>query len=387
MLKDYGINHELFVKYEKSARESFDPMFVSLEHVLAIADEAALPQENKQFLADFFDYADTELLQFIWLFYYIQYHTDEDFKHDIWFLDTLPMPKEAEQKFPGGIKAITYLLAVENLKKWVGERNLGYDIVEAYFGRYNYVAELNLITPGTRGLCRLTPFLHGYSKPFSLRLGRLAFQLKSFTDHMDLYENKDGDRIRVATKNCGYDDNGLPLENGGVTPVYEKKGDTLICQTFDKKGRLCKDTITVDLNEYSLALTASDDVVTIHIPEGGKLTMESIKESLVRAREIYSKYFPGFKGFVCRTWFIDPALRGEIIKDTSNMAMFADLFEVHCEQDQDNHSIFEHVFKVARQPLENLVPANDFQKRLVDRALRGEKIYCSYGIMRNDFEF
>ena len=179
----------------------------------------------------------------------------------------------------------------------------------------------------------------------------------------------------------------MPLENGGVTPVYEKKGDTLICQTFDKKGRLCKDTITVDLNEYSLALTASDDVVTIHIPEGGKLTMESIKESLVRAREIYSKYFPGFKGFVCRTWFIDPALRGEIIKDTSNMAMFADLFEVHCEQDQDNHSIFEHVFKVARQPLENLVPANDFQKRLVDRALRGEKIYWSYGIMRNDFEF
>ena len=387
MLKDYNINHELFVKYEAAAKATFDPGFVSREHVLAIAEEAKLPEENKQFLADFFDYADEELLQFIWLFYYIQYHTDEDFKYNIWYLDTLPMPEDSEAKFPGGIKAVTYLLSAENLKKWVAEKDLGYDIVEAYFGRYHYFIELNVITPGTRGLCRLTPFLYGYSKPFSLRLGRLAFQLKAFTDHMDLYENSKGERIMVATQNYGYDTDGPPMAEGGYIPVYDKSGNILTCQTFDSKGRLCKDTITIDLNEYKIALTATDDVVTIHIPEGGKLTMDDVKKSMVRAREVFTKHFPSFKSFVCRTWFIDPALRGEIIKDTSNMAMFADLFTVICEEDQNNHSVFEHVFKVARQPLENLTPKNDFQKRVLDRALRGEKIYWSYGIMRNDFEY
>lgn len=387
MLKDYNIDHELFVKYEAEARAAFDPSFVNKEHVLALADEAALPEENKQFLSEFLDYADEELLHFIWLFYYIQYHTDEDFKYDIWYLDTLPMPEESEAKYPGGIKAVTYLLSAENLKKWVKEAGLGYDVVEAYFGRYHYFIELNVITPGTRGLCRLTPFLYGYSKPFLLRLGRLSFQLKHFTNHMEVYVNAKGERIRAALQNYGYDENRLPLNEGGVKPVYEKKGDKLICQTFDNLGRLSEEIIEIDLNEYKLEFSPEDDVVTIHIPEGGKLLMEDIKDSMARARKVFNKFFPNYKGFVCRTWFIDPALRGEVIKDTSNMAMFADMFTVHCEEDQNNHSVFEHVFKVARQPLENLKPRNDFQQRVLDRALRGEKIYWSYGILRNDFEY
>lgn len=57
------------------------------------------------------------------------------------------MPSESEEKFPGGIKAVTYLLSAENLKAWIAERGLEYDIVEAYYGRYRYFVELNLITP------------------------------------------------------------------------------------------------------------------------------------------------------------------------------------------------------------------------------------------------
>lgn len=40
MLKDYGINHELFLKYEQDARNTFSKIFVNKEHVLALADEA-----------------------------------------------------------------------------------------------------------------------------------------------------------------------------------------------------------------------------------------------------------------------------------------------------------------------------------------------------------
>lgn len=204
---------------------------------------------------------------------------------------------------------------------------------------------------------------------------------------MEVYVNSKGERIFAALQNYGYDENGLPLATGGKLPVYSKNGNTLTCQTFQKNGKLLADPITVHLTEYRLELCPDDDVVTLHIHEGGKLTMDDIKESLVRAREVFGKYFPTYKSFVCRTWFLEPALRGEVIKDTSNMAMYADMFDVICEEDQNNHSVFEHVFKVAHQPLENLTPKNDFQKRVLDRALRGEKIYWTYGVLKNDFEY
>lgn len=219
-----------------------------------------------------------------------------------------------------------------------------------------------------------------------MKLGRLAYQLKGFTDHFEVYKNACKERIFVALPNYYYNTEGLPDENG-EKPIYKKENDILTYQTFDKKGRLCKEILTLNLSEYIRELGVGDAVVTIHIPEGEKLSPELISDSLKRANEVYSKYFPEFKAFVCRTWFIDPALRGEIIKDGSNMAYFADMFTVICEEDQHNHSVFEHVFKVKRQPLENLVPQNPFQQKVLNRALRGEKIYWTYGVLKKDFEF
>ena len=64
------------------------------------------------------------------------------------------------------------------------------------------------------------------------------------------------------------------------------------------------------------------------------------------------------------------------------MAAFADIFDVISGPDNKNHSIFEHIFNVKKQPLENLVPTNDFQKRILARALRGERIYWGYGVLK-----
>lgn len=147
MLKNLSLENELLSKYEPDANKSFSGNFVSKEHIIKLAAEAEIPQESKDFIAKFFDFASQDILQFIWLFYYIQFETDEDFKFDIWELDKIPMPQEAEEKFPGAIKLSVYLLAAENLKKWIGERGLEYDIVEAYYGRVRYLLELNLFAP------------------------------------------------------------------------------------------------------------------------------------------------------------------------------------------------------------------------------------------------
>ena len=381
MLESYRINDDLLVKYEMPAKATFSEEFVNKEKVLAIAEEAQLNADNKKLIAEFMDYADEDLKQFIWLLYYIQFESDEDFIQDIWKLDQIPMPSMAENKYPGCIKAVVYLLAAENFKTWLKERDLPGSMVESYYDRYRYFVSMNLISHETHGLCRLSPFLYGYARPFILRVGRLTFQYTQYKDYCEMYEDELGNRVFVALDNYSYNDIGLQDKNGRV-PMYERNGDVLTAHIFDEKGRLTHEPKKLSLKTYKKILSPGDNVITIHIPEGKKLDISEVKESIKDAAFLFEKYFPPAKAFVCHTWFIDPGLRGEIIKDGSNMAAFADLFDVISGPDNENHSVFEHVFKVKRQPLEDLNPQNDFQNRVLQRAMRGEKIYWSYGVLK-----
>ena len=375
---------DILKKYEQSAKKTFDNNFVSKEKVLEYAEAAGLSDDNKKHIAEFMDYANEDLKQFIWLFYYIQFESEEDFRRDITQLNQIPMPLESEEKYPGCIKAVVYLLAAEHFKKWLRECNLPASMIESYYERYRYFVSENLISHGTYGLCRLSHFAYGYARPSILRVGRLAFQFIPYKDYCEMYEDEMGNRVFIALPNYSYDENGLQDKNGSVVPRYECSGKELIGHTYDSKGRLISEPIKLDLQSYKKVLAPGDDVVTIHIPGGEKLDMNEVRQSIQDASILFQKYFPPFKAFVCQTWFIDPGLRGEIIREGTNMAAFADLFDVICGPDNENHSVFVHVFKVKHQPLEDLVPQNDFQSRVLKRALRGEKIYWSYGVLKNE---
>lgn len=382
MLKVYGIDGGILSKYEQAAKDTFHDSFVNKEKVLEYADSAGLSDDNKELLAEFMGCADEKLKQFIWLFYYIQFESEEDFIRDIWQLDQIPMPSEVEMQYPGCIKAVTYLLAAEHLREWLRKRELPISMMESYYDRYRYFVSMNLISHGTCGLCRLSPFLYGYARPFILRIGRLAFQFTQYKDYCEMYEDKEGNRVFMALPNYSYNEKGLQDKNGRL-PGYECSGEELVAHRFDTQGRLVPKPIRLDMQKFHKILSPGDNVITIHIPEGEKLDINEVKESIREASGLFQKYFPPSKAFVCHTWFIDPGLRGEIIKEGTNMAAFADLFDVISGPDNENHSVFEHVFKVKRQPLEELVPQNDFQRRVLQRALRGEKIYWSYGVLKS----
>ena len=383
MLRRYGLSHPLLDAYEKVALETYRDNWAATDKVLAIACRAQLCEENVRLLSDFLSWADGDMKRFLWLYYYIQFESGEDFTYDIWSLDQIPMPREAETAYPGCVKAVVYLLSWENLDRWVRERGLPEEVSEAYFDRYRYMVSLNLVTHNTWGLCRLSPFLYGYSKPFMLRLGRLAFQLIKFKDYCELYEDAQGNRLFVALPNYRYDAQGLQAGDGWL-PAYEKTGDVLAAHVFDSRGNLEPKPQKIDQLCWKRVLSPADDVVTIHIPEGGKLELQAVKESIALARDVFGKYFPQAKAFVCQTWFIDPNLRGEVIREGSNMAAFGDLFDVICGPDSQNHPVFEHIFKVRPQPLEDLVPVTGLQERVLRRALRGERIFWGFGVLRED---
>ena len=379
---------ECFEKCRADAMRTFDPQFVSREIVIANAKSAGLSEDNLDFLDGYFDYADEELLRFIWHYYYLLFETNADFSRDIWQLDEIEVPKEAEEKFLGGTKAVIFLLATENLKKWAQGKDIDEAaLIESYYDRYRYMVSLNFMSHETYGLVRLSPFLYGYTKPFILRVGRLNFQILGFRDYGELYEDKDGHRIFAALPNYTYGEDGFQAKEGFV-PFYSKDDKFVTAHVFEfeNQGRISLEARKIDLSVYERKLAPGDRIITVHIPEGGKLETDAVIKSIKDAQVFFRKYFSPIKAVVCQTWFIFPGLRGEVIKDGSNMAAFADLFDVISGTDNENHSIFEHVFKVKRQPLEDLVPKNDFQRRVVERALRGEKIYWGFGVLKHEYE-
>ena len=384
LLENLGVAHPLYEKYYEDAMSSYNAAFFSVEHLSNLADEGELEEENKKQIIEFLYAADENVKKFMWLYYYIQFKTDEDFHINIWQMDNWPLPKNWEEKFPGMIKACVYLAAADNLREWINERKISDASFKAFYGRYKYLADLNTVSYNTYGLIKLAPFLYMYAKPFGLAIGRLTYQITEFNDFCELYENDNGERIFVATKAKKYDEEGH-IANEGFSPVYEQNSSVLKAHTFNDMGLLNKEPIEIDLNVYKKILSPKDKVATIHIPAGPKLTTELVYQSLKDAKKILNENFSGIKAFVCKTWFIDMGIR-DMLNDGSNMKNFAELFDVISADDNKNHSIFEHIFVVKPQPLENLVPKNDFQKRFLDRALRGEKLYWGYGVLKNSIE-
>ena len=377
--------NESFEAYHSVADACYDPQFFAEERVRSYAVRAKLDENSIAYLCKFLAYADEGILRFMWQFYYFQFCTPEDYSLDPGVMEELTMPERAESTYPGCIRAVVYLLAVDNLIRWTDGKVLNREeIIEGYFDRYRNMVALNRVSHGTSGLCRLSYFLYGYAKPSILRVGRLNFQLTTYKDYCEMYEDDAGNRIFAALPNYTYNQHGLQDKND-FRPVYKKEDNILHAHLFGDKGRLGLQHQIIDTSKLKLVLKPGDKVVTIHIPEGGKMYVDDVKTSISAAYRLFCMYFPPIKAIVCQTWFIDPALRPDVVKEGSNIAAFADLFDIICGTDNDNHSIFEHIFKVKRQPLENLHPGNEFQRRIVERAMNGEKIYWSYGVLKKKY--
>ncbi|MBR2364499.1 MAG: hypothetical protein IKA79_04800 [Lentisphaeria bacterium] len=90
-----------------------------------------------------------------------------------------------------------------------------------------------------------------------------------------------------------------------------------------EEGRIEKETVSVDLQEYELILRPGDEVIYMHIPELGPLTPEEVEESFIKVREFYkrkdSSYHP--KGIICGSWLFDPVLQ-ELLPENANLPLF-----------------------------------------------------------------
>ncbi len=386
-----SLKHSVLDKYEKCSMEKYGIMEsrLSTEYILSLCREAELEDAHTALIREYLLWLESEedIKKLIWLHYYLRFETDESYFDNLWEggLEDVPIPSLSEKKFPGMFISVVYLLAAEHLKRAARNKGLGDRIIKEYYGNFKRFSGMNLISHNTYGLCRLGSFLYCYAYPTICRVGRFNFQIIPFKNYLDVYENKEGKRFLAARDTHTYGEDGLQDENSSFRPKIKKDENTLTAHTFDGSGRLTRKKYTIDLTEYKRILTEGDIVITVHIPEGGKMYPEIVKESLCDAKTFFKEKFPewNIKAIVCQTWFLDPALR-PILGENSNMAAFQDLFDIAVAADQKLHSLFDHIFKTKPVPLDALTPKNRFQFEMLERAKSGVKMYWAYGILKND---
>jgi len=166
------------------------------------------------------------------------------------------------------------------------------------------------------------------------RIERLEIELFStFGARAYLFENAKGEHIALA-HDIEVHKSGFALgakwyedDDGSYMANVEESDSEWIGYPYDEKGYIKNEKITLAKSEWKKIAEKGTPAIRIHIPGDGKLTDESIEETLRVTRDFVNKYYPEFKdcAFVCHSWLLDPQLV-DILGEEANISKFCKRF-------------------------------------------------------------
>lgn len=222
-------------------------------------------------------------------------------------------------------------------------------------------------------------WMYLYLKPVAFELGRLAFEIVTYHFGYEVYQNpKTGEHIPFAREGMGFDEKGMPDEEGSFRTTFKRIDDTVEGYTFTDEGHL--DFKKCRVVGYQPVLCDGDKAISVHIPGNDKLTAEAADASFAGARVFFDTYFPdlNYKAFVCSSWLLDTGLK-QFVGENSNIVKFQKRFRIALAF-KNGFSLFDNVFNVPKHcPIEELVPQNRFQKEILDMVKRGGSLYSGRG--------
>ncbi len=348
--------------------------------IMTYGEHAELDKEMLAALSAFMDYAEeNEVVQaYLYLRYYTAYQSGESFTGSEY--EKLPLLPEAEEKFPGFCEVAIGLSAEEVFRAYLEEKNIAEFVDEqSYYTRIRRGMQENKIAHNTYGFHEYSGIRHNWAQGTILRIGRLVYEKKTFYDYIEVYK-KGNTYVNVALPGWKYTKEGYIGERGeGTPPVYEVKEDILRCRIYSEAGNLQPDEVFLPLSEYDLFLKPGDPVYGIHIPGDGKLTEESVDESLSLAKKVMEREGGPVRKFMCTSWLLDPQLQ-LILPPESNIIKFQKRFRPISTW-INGFSVYKHIFEVAPCPLSELVPRNRFQKAILDSLKGGRPMRHGHGFL------
>lgn len=130
-------------------------------------------------------------------------------------------------------------------------------------------------------------------------------------------------------------------------------------------------------------ISEGDNIVEIHIPEGGPLSKDACLASIAMAKEFFARYFPDFKYryFTTDTWLLDVSLN-ELLKPESNIIEFQGMFDIIANKKSDE--ILRYIFKwnSNRSNIKDEFCKSKLAEHIKKRALSGGDFYEAFGVLK-----
>lgn len=168
------------------------------------------------------------------------------------------------------------------------------------------------------------------------RIGRFEYWAKPFDAEVMVFRHRRTGRVMaLANDGLRFNPRGFIDEPGKEAPgapgwvaTLRLENDAIAGFPVSPLGMAERREIRLPFEEWRRVLGPGDPVLDVHIPAGGGMGFDLCGESLRRARDFFSEYFPrrAPMGYVCKSWIFSPCLE-ECLPPDSNLVRF--LRETH----------------------------------------------------------
>jgi hypothetical protein len=291
-----------------------------------------------------------------------------------------PVPEAVEALYPGVFRSLVIIAHTDRLAATLSSKQLPPTYFSAALSTFLECTRDQYDSCGYYGLSNekmwwLQPYMLGHL----YRLGRLQYEIASYPEGTRIYRHSEGQDCVLYYSKGTFDADSWVTAVGDFQPRLTEEESCIRGYGFDAEGRLSPKEICLDRSQWQLAVQAGDDVLSVHIPKDGKLSMAAVLESFEEARIFFRKHFPelNLKAFILHTWLLDTQLEN-LLPPNSNIRDFQKLFTIMLKEENDS-CLFDFIFHTKRCPLEQLVPRNDFQSRILKFVQHGGHLRSGFG--------
>ena len=160
------------------------------------------------------------------------------------------------------------------------------------------------------------------------RLGRLQFHPTIWSEPLRVYRRRsDGEVLILAEPDLRFTPEGFHDGAGGrLHPeawhsVWDERDGRVTANRILPNGRAGRQSVTIALEEWRLALDSSSAVLNTHIPRGSRISLSEWGESIRRGFEFFRTVRPVVAvpaACGCKSWMFDPRLQ-ELLPETSGL--------------------------------------------------------------------
>ena len=174
-------------------------------------------------------------------------------------------------------------------------------------------------------------WLHVYFPPGRYyRIGRLEFQSFVYSHPFKVYRRKtDGRTCALCLPGHWYTREGEACLSGcdrpadAWEPTLEERGNGVFGHPVGHDARVSPEKVFLPADEWECALDQGDNILNMHIPSGGGMTPDLVRDSLRRAIPFFDHYYPDkpAKAIVCTSWIFSNQLSECLPPDSNILAL------------------------------------------------------------------